>query len=38
MEKGFIILDHMDKDAKVLLLVKLRNAKRCPLEVTAYAE
>ncbi len=38
MEKGVIILDHMDKDAKVLLLVKLRNAKRCPLEVTAYAE
>lgn len=38
INKGYIILNHMDKDTKVVLIVKLRNAKRCPLEVTAYAK
>ncbi len=38
LNKGYIILNHMDKDKKVVLTVKLRNAKRCPLEVMAYAK
>ena len=38
IDKGYIVLNHMDKDKKVVLSVKLANAKRCPLEVTAYAK
>ena len=38
IDKGYIVLNHMDKDKKVILSVKLANAKRCPLEVTAYAK
>lgn len=38
VDKGYIVLNHMDKDKKVILSVKLANAKRCPLEVTAYAK
>lgn len=36
--KEFIKIPHVEKGKKVILLVELRNAKRCPLEVTAYAK
>ena len=38
-EKGkcFIVVDQTTKDEKVVLSVKIANAKRCLLEVTAYA-
>ena len=36
--KGFIVLDHIEKDKKVILTVKLANARRCLLEVVAYVK
>ncbi len=36
--KEFIVLNHIDKDKKVIITVKLTNARRCLLEVTAYAK
>ena len=38
MEKDFIIIPHVDGSKKVVLTVKLKNARRCPLEVSAYAK
>lgn len=38
IDKGYIVINHMDKGKKVILSVKLANAKRCPLEVMAYAK
>jgi hypothetical protein len=38
INRGYIVLNHMDKGKKVILTVKLHNARRCPLEVTAYAK
>ncbi len=36
--KEFIKIPHVEKGKKVILVVELRNAKRCPLEVTVYAK
>lgn len=38
IDREYIVLKHVDKDKKVVFTVKLRNARRCPLEVTAYAK
>jgi|GEM_PF-841012 len=38
LQKEFIKIPHIDKGEKVILIIKLYNVKRCPLEVTAYAE
>lgn len=38
MEKDYIIIPHVDVSKKVVLTVKLKNARRCPLEVSAYAK
>ncbi len=38
LDRKYIVLDHVDKDKKVILTVKLANAKRCLLEVKAYAK
>ena len=38
MEKDYIIIPHVDGSKKVVLTVKLKNARRCPLEVSAYAK
>lgn len=38
LQKGFIKIPHIDKGKKVILIVELYNAKRCPLEVIAYAK
>ncbi|MDQ0204122.1 hypothetical protein [Pectinatus haikarae] len=36
--KELIMLKHINKGNKITLSVKLHNARRCPLEVTAYAK
>lgn len=35
--KDYIVLEHVNKGEKVILTVKIANAKRCLLEVSAYA-
>lgn len=35
--KDYIVLKHVNKGEKVILTVKIANAKRCLLEVSAYA-
>ena len=38
LNRGFILLPHVEKSMKITIEVKLRNIKRCQLEVTAYAK
>jgi len=38
LQHGLILISHVDKGEKVVLTVKLHNARRCQLEVTAYAK
>lgn len=38
LSRGFILLPHVDKSKKVVLRIKLNNARRCQLEVSAYAK
>ena len=38
LQKDYIRIPYIEKGEKVILTVELHNAKRCPLEVAAYAE
>ena len=38
LHKGYIKVPYIEKGEKVILIVELHSARRCPLEVAAYAE
>lgn len=38
LQNDYIKIPYIEKGEKVILIVELHNAKRCPLEVAAYAE